>query len=125
MWFNMDEKGFRMGISDRCKVICWQRGRGITGKLAQDGNRELITVIKTICGDGTLLPPLVIYKGAKRYMQWFQHMEEDSDAPDYLFASSTKGWTNHKLGMEWLKHFDHNTKRRITAPSPYCLLIID
>ena len=65
MWFNMDEKGFMMGKSDRFQVICGHRGRGITGKLAQDGNRELIIVLKTICGDGTVLQPLIIYKGAK------------------------------------------------------------
>ena len=54
MWFNMHEKGYMMGMSDRCKVICGRRGRGMTGKLAQDGNRELITVIETDCGDGTV-----------------------------------------------------------------------
>ena len=91
MWFNMDEKGIMMGKSDRCKVICGRRGRGMTGKLAQDGNRELITVIETICGNGTVLPPLIIFKGAKRYMGWFQHLDEDSEAAEYLFAVSPKG----------------------------------
>jgi len=114
-----------MGKSDRCKVICGRRGRGITGKLAQDGNRELITVIVTICGDRSVLPPLVIYKGAKRYMGWFQLLDKDSEAGDYLFAISPKGWTNCKLGMEWLKHFNRVTKPRITITSSYRLLIID
>jgi len=67
----MDEKGFVMGKSDRCKVICSRRGREMTRKLAQDGNRELITVFVTICGDGLVLPPAVIYKGAECYMGWF------------------------------------------------------
>ena len=58
MWFNMDEKDFMMGMSDRCKVICGWRGRGITGKLAQDRNRELTTVIKIICENGTVMPLL-------------------------------------------------------------------
>lgn len=31
-------------------------GRRMIGKLVQDGNRELIIVIKTICGDGSVLP---------------------------------------------------------------------
>ena len=51
-------------------------------------------------------------------------MEEDLDAADYIFAISLKGWTNCKLGMEWLKHFDHITKPPINALSPYRLLII-
>jgi len=46
--YNMDEKGFRQGISDQAKVICLRRGRGMTGKLATDGNREMITVVEAI-----------------------------------------------------------------------------
>jgi len=91
----------------------------MTGDLAKDGNRELITVIETICEDGTVLLPLVIYKGAKRYM------DPDSEAGEYLFAISPKGWTNRKLGMEWLKHFHHVTQSRVTATSPYRLLSFD
>lgn len=106
-------------------MICGRRGRGITGKLAQDGNRELITVIETICGNGTVLPPLVIYKGAKHYMGWYQYLVDNSEAEDYLFAILPKGWTSRKLGMEWLKHFDKITKPRVTAASPYRFLIID
>ena len=83
----------------------------MTGKLAEDGNRELITVIETICGNGTVLPPLIIYKGVKRYMGWFQHLDEESEAGKYLFAISPKGWTSRKLGMELLKHF-HLEKMR-------------
>jgi len=66
--YNMDEKGFRQGISDRAKVICQRRERGMTGKMATDGTRELITVVETICGDGTVLSPLIIYKGVAHYM---------------------------------------------------------
>lgn len=125
MMFNMDEKGFMMGRSDRCKVICGRRGRGMTGKLAQDGNRELVTVIETICGNGTVLPPLVIYKGTKKFMGWYQHLDDTTEAAEYLFATSPRGWTSRKLGMEWLKHFDQVTKPRVSPKSPYRLLIID
>lgn len=48
MIFNMDEKGLMMSESDRCKVICGWRGRGMTAKLAEDGNQELITVLEAI-----------------------------------------------------------------------------
>lgn len=58
MWFNL-EKGFVMGKSGRCKLIRERRGRAMTGKLAQDGNRELITVIDIVCGIMTVLAPLV------------------------------------------------------------------
>jgi len=79
---NTDEKGFMKGKSHQCKDICRRQGRGITGNLAQDGNQELNAVIETICGYEMVLPPLVIYKGAKRYMGWYQHLE-GSDPVDY------------------------------------------
>ena len=65
--FNIDEKGFTMGKSDRYKVICGQRGREMTPNLAEDGNREVIPVLEVICGDGTVLPPLIIYKGKHQF----------------------------------------------------------
>lgn len=38
----------------------------------QDGNRENITVIVTICADGTATPPAVIFKGQAFQMAWKQ-----------------------------------------------------
>ena len=67
----MDEKGFRQGISDYAKVICLYRGRGMIGKLATDGNQEIITVVEAISGSDSVLPPLVIYKDAGHYMGWY------------------------------------------------------
>jgi len=59
--YNMDEKGFRQGVSDRAKVICQRWERGITGKIATDRIRELITVVETISGDRGVLSPLIIW----------------------------------------------------------------
>ena len=52
--YNMDEKGFRYGISHQANFICLYRGRGMTGKLATDGNREMITVVEAISGSGSV-----------------------------------------------------------------------
>ena len=68
--YNVDEKGFRQGISDYAKVIVRWRERGMIPKVATDGKRELITVIECISGDGQVLPPMIIYKGAGHYMGW-------------------------------------------------------
>ena len=45
--YNMDEKGFMLGMSNRAKVIC-RAGRR-PPRVTQDGARELITVIETVC----------------------------------------------------------------------------
>jgi hypothetical protein len=35
-----------------------------------EGNRELVTVIETICADGTSLKPTAIFKGKKISAAW-------------------------------------------------------
>jgi len=90
--YNMNEKGLRQGISDRAKVICLYRGRGMTGKLATDGNREMITVVDAISGGGYVLPPLVIYKGSGHYMGWYQFLKSlEIDWDNWRLSYSKKG----------------------------------
>ena len=60
--YNMAEKGFLMGLSERLKVICIQKGQ--TFKMMDDGNRELLTVVESVSVDRRVLPSLIIYKGA-------------------------------------------------------------
>jgi len=69
--YNMDEKGFIIGQIQKSKrvfIISTYK----EDKLAvagQDGNRELITVLATICADRTALSPALIYKAASGEMQ--------------------------------------------------------
>src|SRR5258706_10055197 len=98
-----------MGKSARIKVIC-VRGRK-SPPLMTDGNRELVTAIETVGGDGTFLPPMIIYKGQAQLAQWHQYLtEEDKDT---IFSTSPKGWTNQFLGLEYLRLlFDPYTRKR-------------
>lgn len=50
--YNMDEKGFMMGIASHCKVIC-RRGRK-NPRLPQSGSCKLVRVIKVVSGLGEL-----------------------------------------------------------------------
>jgi hypothetical protein len=61
--YNTDEKGFLLGMITKAKRV-FPKDLKTSGKLpaaGQDGSREWITVVATICGDGTDLPPLLIY----------------------------------------------------------------
>jgi len=89
----MDEKGFRQGIADRAKVLCKRLIKGRSGKVASDTNRELITVVETITGDGIVLPPFVIYKGTAHYMGWYQHLDP-VQCGNWKFTYSATGWNN-------------------------------
>ena len=64
--YNMDKKGFMMGISGQAKVVvkAIEHNKFVT----TDGNREWVSVIESICSNGNLLPSMIIFKG-KVYME--------------------------------------------------------
>ena len=107
--YNTDEKGFMLGMSNRAKVIC-RAGRR-PPRVTQDGARELITVIETVCAAQFVQPPMVIYKGSAHYRGWYTELEEAEGDADAKFAYSPKGYTTNELEMAWLQHF--NTKSEV------------
>ena len=124
--YNMDEKGFLIGICNSMKRIVSLQAL-LSKKLlgaCQDGSREFLSLIATICADGTALPPALIYQGGSGDLQnsWledFDHSQEEA-----YFAASPKGWTNEKLGVSWLTGlFEKHTKRK--AGFRKRLLIVD
>ena len=68
--YGMDETGLQQGVGVSERVI------GPSGQKRQhqqrSGDRENITVLVTICADGTSLPPAVIYKGQAFHSSWVQ-----------------------------------------------------
>jgi hypothetical protein len=54
-------------------------------------------VIECICGDGTTIPPLVIFKGQNLQTAWIPKDMTTS----WKFTCNTKGWTSDKIGEEW------------------------
>ena len=69
--YNMDEKGFLIGILSKMKRIFSRRRykeRSIK-QIIQDGNREWITIIVVICADGSTLSPGLIYQATTGLIQ--------------------------------------------------------
>ena len=60
----MDEKGFLVGMLTKLKRVFFKAAfeSGRVKNTIQDGNREWITVLATICADGTTLSPGLIYQ---------------------------------------------------------------
>jgi hypothetical protein len=54
-------------------------------------------VIECICGDGTAISPLVIFKGENLQTAWIPNDMEKN----WKFTCNTKGWTSDKIGEEW------------------------
>jgi hypothetical protein len=124
--YNMDEKGFMLGVLTRSKRVFSKRlyEEGKIKAHIQDGSREWITLLACICADGSRLEPSLIYQSASSSIQdsWLQAF--DPDDHQARFASSPSGWTNNNIGLAWLKQvFDRSTK--LKAGRSYRLLILD
>jgi hypothetical protein len=69
--YGVDESGFQKGVGQKERVF------GTSGQKIQhqqrSGDRENITVIVTICGDGTSTAPAVIFKGEGFQASWKQN----------------------------------------------------
>lgn len=114
---NMDETGLALGVSNNTKVIGLSESRVSYTKSPE--NREWVSIIECITTTGKALTPLVIFKGQSLQTTWFS----DDDLPNWLFASSGKGWTSNLIGLQWLKQVYLPS----TSPSRgrYRLLLID
>jgi hypothetical protein len=117
--YNMDEKGFLIGFLKKLRRVytkesfCCSRGKMVM----QDRNREWITILATICSDNSTLSPVLIYQGATNNIQIEEY---DPDAYNYFFASSPMGWTNNKLGFQWLTTmFDWKLRRKQGETTAY------
>ena len=71
----MDETGLQLGVGTREQVI-GPAGQKVqyqqqSGK-QQSGNQENVTVLITICADGTSLTLAVIFKGDAYHLNWDQ-----------------------------------------------------
>ena len=124
--YNMDEKGFLIGHLQKSKRIfskAMMKQQRLLGT-GQDGSREWITIVATICADGSSLPPALIYKAVSGDLQdsWLQ--DYDPEEHPSWFASSPNGWTSNELGVSWLQSlFIKETATK--AKRDWRLLIVD
>jgi hypothetical protein len=58
---NFDETGFQMGVIGSMKVVIGSERRS-RPDLIQPGDCKWVTVIQSICSDGSCTPPFIIYK---------------------------------------------------------------
>lgn len=105
--YNLDEKGFILGIGDVTKRICRNVRQNAVYK--EHRNRESCTVVETISADGFVLTPLIIFKGANHLAGWYREAKEE----EYWYGYGPKGYNNSQLCMEYLqKIFEPETAAR-------------
>jgi hypothetical protein len=115
-----------IGVQSRSKRLFSRASldSGIRRSLIQDGNQDWITLIACICADGSHLDPSLIYQGQSGSIQnsWLQGF--DPDIHRARIISSSSGWSNNDIGLQWLQQvFDPATKAK--ARSSYRLLFTD
>jgi hypothetical protein len=118
--WNFDETGFMMGVISATGMVVTRAERRGGAKMAQQGNREWVTVIQGVSSQGWAIPPFIIVAGKYHLSSWYQ----DSPLPeDWIIAVSEKGWTTNERGLEWIRHFDKHSRGRATGA--YRLLVLD
>jgi hypothetical protein len=95
--YNMDETGFSIGKIEATHIIINSKIR--SAYQAQPGRQEWVSIIECICGDGTAISPLVIFKRDNLSTTWIPgNIYEDSN--DWKITCNSKGWTSNKHGLE-------------------------
>ena len=67
-----------------------------------------MTCIKTITGNGAVLPPMFIFLTAQHMKYWFN----GSLAKKVVFAVLEPGYTNDEITLEWLYQFEQYSWQR-------------
>ena len=91
--------------------------------VSQDGSREFITLVASICADGSYIPPALIYKGESHDLRdsWLEDFDDSKDAA--FFACLEKGWSNDVLGLHWLKHVFNRTTKEKAGRNRHVLIV--
>ena len=116
--YNIDESGFAIGEKEagRCIINAEVRQKF----QAKPGRQEWVSVVECICADGSVVPPLVIFRGENLSRQWIPA----SIHGNWRFGCNSKGWTSNIHGIQWLRQcFEPETREK--AAGEYRLLICD
>jgi hypothetical protein len=133
--YGMDETPVLLG----CPGKQWVAGSSVnsTHHLTCNETCESVTVIETICANGSTIPPTVIFKGQGFMKAWGGPENNPIDAQYvisikkhwslalsiYSICHSDKGYTDNVLGLAWIKHFNLQTVEK--AQGWYCHLFVD
>ncbi len=117
--WNFDETGFLMGQISSTLVVTSSDGRAKAKKI-QPGNREWVTAIQAVRSDGEVIPPYLVVAGKMHLESWYRN---SPFPPEWTIDLSETGWTNNRIGLDWVQHFDKYSRPRTTGGKR--LLVLD
>jgi hypothetical protein len=116
--YNMDETGYFAGTVKQSLVIVPKADRA--AYIQDPHNRDWITAVEAISGDGYSPPPMIILKGSVHLATWYSQY---SNLPNnYSIGLSNSGYINSDLAMEWLRRFEEVTRKRTEGKCRLLLL---
>ena len=117
--YNMDETGLALGLCANQTVV----GTTATKRtiVARPQNREWVSIVEYIAADGSVLDPLVIFKGLHVQQQWFI----PGQTPDWTYTSSPNAYTSDDIGVRWLREIFLPQTSESLSPGQYRLLLLD
>ena len=83
-------------------------------------------MLATVCGDGTTLPPGLIYasKNSALLSSWVADIEAGKH--DIFVTSTPSGWTNYDISLAWLEQvFVRCTKKKARRGRAWRMLVLD
>ncbi|CAH1978091.1 unnamed protein product [Acanthoscelides obtectus] len=119
--YNADESGFPSDPS--CLRPIGQKGRSLC-RVSGGSGRENTTMVACIGADGSVLPPLVVFKGAAVQTRWVS----EKGYPGTRYTTSSNGWMEEPQFFHWFTStfIPHIQKvQEKLSLSQYALLIFD
>jgi hypothetical protein len=117
LW-NMDEKGFILGLGKARKRLCRQGRRDPQFK--EQGNRESCTTVCSISAEGKSVTPLIVFKGKTQLAGW--HRKKKTE--EYYYAVQENGYIDTHITIEYMtKIFGPETEK--IAKNRWRMLIYD
>ena len=100
--YNADEIGTMIGIGDAPLVIGPSELKEV---LIKDPlNRDWVTIVECVSGDGRALFLLVIFGGKNVQQQWFDdEMLSDDSLKQWKFGSNSSGSSSNEIALFWLR----------------------
>ena len=121
--WNMDEKGYMIGVSASSKIVTIIRGRGINRNVNHSGNKELVTTIECVSATGQFITPMIIYKG-KVHTKGMMDSTTGEQYQGWTFVTSPSGWTDNDASVLWLRH-NFVPQTQPSDKAEYRILILD
>lgn len=103
--YNLDETSFPLHSTKTHTLgVIGQQ----TVRVTASSGRQNITVLATICADGSALPPCIVFKGKRLMQQW---IGDSGTTPNQtIYCVSDSGWMTAKVFYEFFVKFVELTK---------------